>query len=69
MSSADQVIANPKTCGDVLAMCVCELATGHPEDHACECGGSWDADGEPVGFPMGFTLEEGIALLFGDENG
>lgn len=51
MSRLEAVIADATLCADVLAMCACELPKGHSDAHACSCGGSWDADGEPITFP------------------
>jgi len=38
-------------CADNKASCFCIREAGHDGDHECNCGGSWDRDGEVVAFP------------------
>ena len=61
-------------CTSCLCRCICSLLLNHEGDHICDCEGSWDKDGIPVGlprvvvedggpFPKGFRFFDEPALL------
>jgi hypothetical protein len=57
-------------CPSAKARCLCIHAEGHDGPHACNCGGSWDANGNVITFPLGIIdpIEAMMTFMGFDED-